>query len=235
MLQNTSALLRDLSHLAVVVQAPRPDSDQISHLEFVRLREGRMLAVLAGGSGQVQNKLIEVDFDFDGRHLEAVNNYLNSLVKGLTLGEIRARVAQELEDERVRQDTLRAQALKLARAAVPETEAAGTVLVDGQSNLVGASGDVEGTKMVLRTLEEKDTLLRLLDRTLGAPGICVFIGAEANLSDLTDVSVVARPYGDGERALGTIGVIGPARMNYSKMIPLVDFTAEVITDALPKL
>jgi heat-inducible transcriptional repressor len=84
-------------------------------------------------------------------------------------------------------------------------------------------------------LEERDLIVRLLDRTVAAPGIAVFIGAEANLPDLTDISVVTATYGGEGRPLGTIGVIGPSRMNYSKLIPLVDFTAEVITEALPKL
>jgi heat-inducible transcriptional repressor len=119
---------------------------------------------------------------------------------------------------------------------VPATPSSATLLVDGQSNLLSATEDVERAKRVLRALEEKDLIVRLLDRTLAAPGICVFIGAEANLPDLTDISVVTATYGGGEgRPLGTIGVIGPSRMNYSKVIPLVDFTAEVITEALPKL
>ena len=111
------------------------------------------------------------------------------------------------------------------------------MLVDGQSNLLAGKADLERAKLLLRTLEEKDLVVRLLERTLSAPGICVFIGAEANLADLTDVSVVAAPYGPEDRPLGTIGVIGPARMNYSRVIPLVDFTAETIGEASerPKL
>jgi len=88
---------------------------------------------------------------------------------------------------------------------------------------------------VLRTLEEKDQIVKLLDRTLAAPGICVFIGAEAKLADLSDISVVAASYGGEDRPLGTIGVIGPSRMNYSRVIPLVDFTADVITEILPRI
>ena len=90
-------------------------------------------------------------------------------------------------------------------------------------------------RCVLRTLEEKDQIVKLLDRTLSAPGICVFIGSEANLADLSDMSVVAASYGNDERPLGTIGVIGPSRMNYSRVIPLVDFTADVITEILPRI
>ncbi len=234
-MQRTTRVLRELSHLAVVVQAPRPENDAISHLEFVRLRDNTLLAVIATASGQIQNKLVTTEFPLSASDLDQINNYLNSLVAGLTLAEMRARIAKQADDERIANNQVLAHALTLASAAVPADPASGLVLVDGQSNLLTATEDVDRAKRVLRALEEKDLLVKLLDRTLAAPGICVFIGAEANLPDLTDVSVVAASYGSEGRPLGTIGVIGPSRMNYSKVIPLVDFTAEVITEALPKL
>jgi heat-inducible transcriptional repressor len=233
-MQRTSRVLRELSHLAVVVQTPRPESDSISHIEFVRLRDDTLLAVIATSSGQIQNKLVPVEAPLAPGDLDRVNNYLNSLIAGLTLTEVRARIARQVEDERIANDQLLSRALELAKAAVP-AETGGNLLVEGQSNLLAATEDVDRAKRVLRTLEEKDLIVRLLDRTVAAPGICVFIGAEANLPDLTDISVVAATYGGEGRPLGTIGVIGPSRMNYSKVIPLVDFTAEVITEALPKL
>jgi heat-inducible transcriptional repressor len=229
----TSRLLRELSHLTVVVQAPRPEVDSVQHLEFVRLREGQLLAVLETASGQVQNKLVPVDFPLDPSELERINNYLNELASGLTLDQLRVRLVDEIASERAQHDELVARALRLATVAVP-AGASAEVLVDGQSNLLAGKADLERAKVLLRTLEEKDLLVRLLDRTLSAPGICVFIGAEANLADLTDVSVVAAPYGAEGRPLGTIGVIGPARMNYSRVIPLVDFTAEMIGETLTK-
>jgi heat-inducible transcriptional repressor len=235
MMHRTSRLLRELSHLTVVVQAPRPDSDVVEHIEFVKLREGQLLAVLAGSSGQVQNKLVPLDVPLSAGELDRINNYLNDLVAGLTLDQARARLAAEIESERAAHDRLMARALQLATAAVPsEGPSQRDVLVDGQSNLLSGQTDVERAKMMLRALEEKDLIVRLLERTLGAPGICVFIGAEANLADLTDISVVAAPYGGEGRPLGTIGVIGPSRMNYSRVIPLVDFTAEMISDVLTK-
>jgi heat-inducible transcriptional repressor len=232
-MQRTSRLLRELSHLTVVVQAPRPENDAVQHLEFVRLREGQLLAVLETASGQVQNKLVPVDFPIDPSELDHINNYLHELASGLTLDQLRVRLVEEIASDRAAHDALVARALKLASAAVP-AEAPPEVLVDGQSNLLAGEADLDRAKTLLRTLEEKDLLVRLLDRTLAAPGICVFIGAEANLADLTDVSVVAAPYGAEGRPLGTIGVIGPARMNYSRVIPLVDFTAEMIGEALTK-
>jgi heat-inducible transcriptional repressor len=233
MMQRTSRLLLELSHLTVVVQAPRPDTDTIDHVEFVRLRDEQLLAVIASSSGQIQNKLVPVDAPLSAADLEGINNYLNTLVAGLTLDQVRARLTAEIESDRAAHDQLMARALQLASAAVP-AEAPSAVFVDGHSNLLSGNTDLERAKVLLRTLEEKDLLVRLLDRTLSAPGICVFIGAEANLADLTDISVVAAPYGGEGRALGTIGVIGPSRMNYSRVIPLVDFTAEMISDALTK-
>jgi heat-inducible transcriptional repressor len=236
MMQRTSRLLRELSHLTVVVQAPRPDSDVVEHIEFVRLREGQLLAVIASSSGQIQNKLVPIDLPLTASDLDSINNYLNGLVSGLTLDLVRARLAAEIESDRAAHDHLASRALQLATAAVPMADAGSLpdVLVDGQSNLLSGQTDLERAKMLLRTLEEKDLIVRLLDRTLSAPGICVFIGAEANLADLTDISVVAAPYGGDGKPLGTIGVIGPSRMNYSRVIPLVDFTSEMITDVLTK-
>jgi heat-inducible transcriptional repressor len=231
MMQKTSRLLRELSHLTVVVQAPRPDSDVVEHIEFVRLRDDQLLAVIASSSGQIQNKLVPLDMPVLPTDLDRINNYLNSLVSGLTLDQVRARLASEIESDRAAHDQLAARALQLAAAAVPPDTGA-EVLVDGQSNLLAGQTDLERAKTLLRTLEEKDMIVRLLDRTLSAPGICVFIGAEANLADLTDISVVAAPYGGDGKPLGTIGVIGPSRMNYSRVIPLVDFTSEMISDVL---
>jgi heat-inducible transcriptional repressor len=232
-MQRTSRMLRELSHLTVVVQTPRPESDVVQHLEFVQLREGQLLAVIAAASGQIQNKLVPIDFVLTASELDHINNYLNELMGGLTLEQARARLVEEVKGDRATHDELVTRALRLASAAVP-ADATPEVLVDGQSNLLAGKADLERAKLLLRTLEEKDLVVRLLERTLSAPGICVFIGAEANLADLTDVSVVAAPYGPDGRPLGTIGVIGPARMNYSRVIPLVDFTAEMIGEALGK-
>jgi len=235
-MQKVVRVLRELSHLAVVVQAPRPESDAVSHIEFVRLRDDQLLAVIASQSGQIQNKLVATDFPLSPSDLDRINNYLNTLVSGLTLDQMQATLVREIEKEREKSasDPVLAQALKLAVAAAPSAEAGGEILLEGQSNLVAAAADLDRARRVLRTLEEKDQIVRLLDRTLSAPGICVFIGAEANLADLTEIAVVAASYGGEDRPLGTIGVIGPSRMSYSKVIPLVDFTAEVITEVLPR-
>ena len=171
-MQRTSRLLRELSHLTVVVQAPRPESDAVAHLEFVRLREGHLLAVLETASGQVQNKLVPVDFAIDPGDLDRINNYLNELASGLTLDQLRARLMEEIASDRAAHDQLVAKALQLASAAVP-AEAQAEVLVDGQSNLLSGKADLERAKVLLRTLEEKDLLVRLLDALLDRCPACL--------------------------------------------------------------
>src|SRR4029078_3682639 len=120
-MQRTSRLLRELSHLTVVVQAPRPDSDVVEHLEFVQLREGQLLAVIAAASGQIQNKLVPIDFVLTAGDLDRINNYLNELMTGLTLEQVRAPLVEGVKSDRATHDGLVTRALKLASAAAPAT------------------------------------------------------------------------------------------------------------------
>ena len=124
-MQRTSRMLRELSHLTVVVQAPRPDSDVVQHLEFVQLRDGQLLAVIAAASGQIQNKLVPIDVPLAPGDLDRINNFLNGLVSGLTLDQVRAKLLVEIASERAAHDQLAAQALRLAQAAVPVDPRAG--------------------------------------------------------------------------------------------------------------
>lgn len=235
LVQRTSRILGELSHLAVVVQMPRKESDALSHVEFMRLSDRQLLVVFVTTSGQIQNKLVPLDAPVSDGELDQIGRYLNGMLAGLTLGEVRTKVAQERESARAEHDLLAKRALEFAAAVVPQQPQLDDVRVEGQSRLVQPTDDAERLKRLLRVLEEKDRIVQLLDRTLTAPGCCVFIGSEANLEDFSDMSVVAATYGGDDRPLGAIGVIGPSRMNYSKVISLVDFTADVITEALPKL
>ena len=171
LMQRTSRVLRELSHLAVVVQTPRSTSDVIEHIEFVRLREGQLLAVIATATGHIQNKLVAVDFALEPSDLERINNFLNERAAGLTLEKLQARLSAEVESTRGEQERLAARALHLATAAVPAREGPPLVFVDGQSNLLSDGNDLDRTKALLRTLEEKDILVKLLGRTLSAPGM----------------------------------------------------------------
>src|SRR5262249_10128241 len=171
--------------------------------------------------------------------LERIHNYLNEILAGLTLDEVRARVQKELADERTQYQALEKKALELSQKALPDSSS--DVIVSGQARLLDnvAPGDpkeVQKMKALFRRLEEKRVLADLLERTQLAEGIRVFIGAETNVAELSDFTIVATNYGvegDG-KPLGTLGVIGPTRMNYSKVITLVDFTAQLVSGLIAK-
>ncbi len=231
-----SKVLHFLTRHAGVVLTPRPSAILFERIEFVHLRENRVLAILIGQSGQVQNKLIDVDFPINGDELTKASNYLNELLGELTIDEVRSKILVELEQERAQYDQLVAKALKLGAAAT-ELSTPERVIVEGTGSFLEAPefADVERAKALFRALEEKNKLLQLLDRVQRAREMQIFIGAESEFSSAGDVSVIASPYGTGEQVLGTVGVIGPTRMNYQRVIPLVNFTAQVLSKALEKI
>lgn len=239
-LRESAHVLAELSTHTAVLVTPRPDTDVLEHVEFMRLREGQLLAVLVAKSGQVANKIITTSDSITPDELERIHNYLNEILAGLTLDEVRARVQKELTDERTQYQALEKKALELSQRALPDS--ASDVIVMGQARLLDnvAAGDpaeVEKMKALFRRLEEKRVLADLLERTQQAEGIRVFIGAETNVAELSDFTIVATNYGvegEGGKPLGTLGVIGPTRMNYSKVITLVDFTAQLVSGLIAK-
>jgi heat-inducible transcriptional repressor len=238
-MREAAHVLAELSTHTAVLVTPRSDTDVLEHVEFMRLREGQLLAVLVAKSGQVSNKIIATAESVTTEELERIHNYLNEILAGLTLDEVRVRVQKELADERTQYQALEKKALELSQKALPDS--ASEVIVSGQARLLeniagGDPAEVEKMKALFRRLEEKRVLAELLDRTQRAEGIRVFIGAETNISELADFTIVATTYGvEGEaRPLGTLGVIGPTRMNYSKVITLVDFTAQLISGVIAK-
>jgi heat-inducible transcriptional repressor len=231
-LRDAGRVLSELSSHTVVLVTPRPDADVLEHVEFVRLRELQILVVLVTKSGQVQNKIIATPDNIPFEELERMNNYLNHILGGLTLEGVAARVQMELADERTQYQAMEKRALELSAQALPTIGS--EVIVEGQMHLLEGEGDVEKMKALFRALEEKRHLVGLLEQTVQAPGIRVFIGAETQIDELKDFTVVATSYGDEAKPLGTLGVIGPMRMNYSKVINLVDFTAQLVSGVIGK-
>jgi heat-inducible transcriptional repressor len=237
-MQRTSRLLAELSQQAAVVITPLPERQRLERVEFVRLRDHKLLAVLVSEGGHVDNKLVSVTTELEQPALDRINNYLNGLIAGMrerTLEDVRAAVLAELGKEKNQVDELAAQALRLGHEALaPAGDALGErdLIVSGQSKLIEVAPMPDQVRALLQTLEEKEGIVRLLDRTLEADGIQVWLGAETPFASVADLSVVASPYGPDDKPVGTIAVIGPTHMNYSKVIPLVDFTAELVTDLL---
>lgn len=231
LMKETSKVLSELSQHTAVVYTPRPEGTVFEHIEFVRLREGEILAVLVTKAGKIENKFFRIEQHLEPSHLERMSNYLNTILSGLTLDEVRNRLRQEILRLQGAAEPWQTQALAWGEQVVG-TKSEPDVIAAGQSNLIDGQNDVEKTRSILRAIEEKRVLLSLLDRMAEAPGVKVFIGAETEVEPLEDMSVVIAPYGHHGKSIGTLGVIGPRHMDYAKVISLVDFTAYMLSDLL---
>ena len=231
--QRASRLLSDLTHHAAVILAPDPDQQRLERIEFIPLRDGKLIAVLVTTDGRIENRLLLEDIE--ATRLDRIHNYLNQLLAGMTIDEVRDRVIREIAVDKNQYDEAVATALRLGHAVfVSQPERSASVLVAGQANLVD---DVQPERIrdLLRTLEDKETLVRLLDRTRQAEGLQVFLGAETAMQALSGSSVVAMSYGPEEQPIGALAVIGPMRMNYGKVMSVVDFTADTVSQLLAEL
>ena len=231
-LHETSRMLSSVSHYMGIVVAPRFAANVLRHLEFVKLGGRRILVILVSQSGAVQNKIVETTDDFSSEELVRMSNYLNELVAGLTIAQVRSRLLEEMENAKTRYDALLSKALKLSQQSLPDKDS--EVFLEGQSNILELPefADVGRMKEIFRAFEEKGQLVSLLDQCLGAQGINIFIGAESRLSQMAGLSVITSTYMTGRNTLGVLGVIGPTRMGYAKVIPIVDYTAKMVSRLL---
>ncbi|MCF8043929.1 MAG: heat-inducible transcriptional repressor HrcA [Desulfarculaceae bacterium] len=229
----TSRALSQISRQAALVAVPSPEQEVFRHMEFVRLAPGLILVVLVSKAGGVQNRIIEAEEDIVQEELDRYTRYLNDLLADLTLSQVKQRVAQEMAGERNRFDAVLSRALTLGKQAL-DNRSEGELLIDGQTNLMDQPEfkDVVRLRGIFQAFEEKSTLLRLLDKALTAQGVRLLIGSESDLTELDGLSVVTSPYGEQGKPSGALGVIGPTRMDYSKVIPMVDFTARLVSRIL---
>jgi heat-inducible transcriptional repressor len=240
LLEGTADLLHSLSHHAGVVTTPRPKADPVRHLELVRLRDNRVLAVFVSGAGIVTNKLVQLEFPMDASELERAENYLNEKIQAASatsLPDLRERILGEMRADQSALTDLMQKALALAEQTFAAEPAPERVLAHGEESFLDAPefADVQKARALLRAFAEKDRILRVLDRVLHGHEVQIFIGAESEFAAVPDVSMVAAPYGRGDQLLGTLAVVGPTRMNYARVIPLVDLTARQISLALAAL
>ncbi len=237
LVQDASRLLHHLTRHAAVVSRPR-DEELFRAIDFVRLRENRVLAVCITGSGAVRNRLLTVDFAVDQDELDRAGRYLKELLaQGGTLAEVRAALLRELHSDRTRCDALAARAVELGAKALEEElpRSPTPVVVEGSGALLtdtSLTADVTRLRGIVRALEEKERLQALLERAMEAGELTLFIGDEIGLPTAEGLAVVATPYGRGNDRLGALGVIGPARMAYQRVIPLVDYTARALSRTL---
>jgi heat-inducible transcriptional repressor len=230
-LEEATSALSGLSRCASLIIAPKTERP-LKHIEFVPLSPGRALVVLVTEDAVVENRLIEVPLGTPPSTLQAASNYLNSRLIGRTVEEAHEAVLAEIDSRRAQLDELTAKLVATGLASWAGGTERSALIVRGQANLledVTALADLERLRVLFDTLETKEAMVRLLDATREGEGVQIYIGADNPLFGVAGCSVVVAPYRAGsEHVVGAIGVIGPTRINYAHIIPLVDYTAKVI-------
>ncbi|GAB3441183.1 heat-inducible transcriptional repressor HrcA [Massilia solisilvae] len=228
---NAAQMLSSLSHFAGVVQSPRRES-AFQQIEFLRLSEKRILLVIVDPRGDVQNRLLLTDVDYSPSQLIESANYLNQNYAGLSFDEVRMRLTGELRQLRDDMGRLMQAAVEAGSEAMAEGE---DVVIAGERNLLSVSdlsSNMSSLRQMFEMFEQKTGLMQLLDVSSKAGGVQIFIGGESKLVPLDEMSVVTAPYEVNGKIVGTLGVIGPTRMAYERVIPIVDITAKLLSNAL---
>ena len=231
-LSTAASLLSSLSHFAGVVMTPRRTS-LFRQVEFLRLSERRILLIIVTPEGDVQNRILATERDYSPAQLVEASNYLNAHFAGRELEAIRLNLRGELSALRDDITSLMTTAITASEQAL--TEGNQPVVISGQRNLLGVadlSDSMERMRQLFDLFEQRTRLLELLDSSSRAQGVQIFIGGESQLVPMEELSVVVAPYSVDGRIVGTLGVIGPTRMAYERVIPIVDITAKLVTSAL---
>ena len=234
LLTNTTKLLAALTKFTGIVAAPRVERTRLKMVEFIKMNSRQVFVVLITQANMVHNKIIEAGEDFSQEFLNGVAEDINTHFTGQSLLGIRARVMESLAEEKERYDQLLAHVVRLGKKAFELPEGA-NLYVEGQANIVKDFPDLEKIQRLLTALEDKLSIVCILDRTASAQGVQIFIGMENQQAALQDCSLITSQYGDSNNLLGAIGVIGPTRMDYPRVIPIVDYTAKVLSQALANL
>ena len=231
-----SQLVSSLTHLAGVVTVPREAHAALSQIEFVGLSGNRVLAILVVNGREVQNRVVQLDRHYSADELRRAAAYLNDQFRGQELAGVRARLLAQLQETREQMNRMMMDAITIAErtfATRPE-EAEADMVVSGETNLMGFAelSNVDRLRRLFEAFNEKRDFLHILDQSLRAQGVQIFIGHESGYRILDECSVITAPYGSGETVVGVLGVIGPTRMAYERVIPLVDMTAKLLGAAL---
>ena len=231
---NAAQLLSNLSNFVGVVMAPRRSS-VFRHIEFLRLSERRVLVIIVSPDGDVQNRVIFTETDYTQAQLVEATNFLNAHYAGLAIEQVRERLQREVEQ-------LRGEIAALMHAAVQAgteamTQQQDDVVISGERNLLAVSdfsSDMSQLRRAFELFEQKAQLIRLLDNSSKGQGVRIYIGGESQVAPFEELSVVSAPYEVDGKVVGTLGVVGPTRMPYDRMIQIVDITSKLIGNALSR-
>lgn len=231
MLERAGSLLAGLSSGAGIVIAPKTDKP-VRQVQFVQLDEGRVLVVLVMQDGMVENRVMNVSGEIPPTAMIAASNYLNERLSGRSIAEARNEITEEIRQKRAQIDSITAHLVEMGLALPQSNAPEGHIIIRGQSHLledVRAIEDLERARHLFAALEEHETIDRLLEATQNADGIQIFIGTESQTFQHAGWSMVMSPYRSNEgQLIGAIGVIGPTRINYGRIIPIVDYTSKIM-------
>jgi heat-inducible transcriptional repressor len=236
LIATASQLLSNITHLAGVVTLPLAQAASLTQIEFLGLSENRVLVVLVLNDREVQNRIIQLERHYSSEELRRAANFLNEHCGGRTLSQIHTELVQQLKDTHEHLNQVMLDAIAVAQRLFEEGRAAEDIeyVIAGETNLMqlGERASVDKLKRLFEAFNEKRDILNLLDQSLKAEGIQIFIGQESGCQILDDYSVVTAPYSSEQGVIGVVGVIGPTRMAYERVIPMVDLTAKVLSSAL---
>jgi heat-inducible transcriptional repressor len=233
--KETSRALSSLSNYMGIVVAPSFTSDIFRQIEFIRIGVHKVLAILVSTNGLVQNRLVETSDDIPENDLHAMSNYLNELMQGLTISQARERILAEMKNEKLQYDSMMSRALRISEQAV--TVGGDEIFVEGQARILDQPefSDTASMKEIFQAFEQKGQMLQLLSRCMNADGVQIYIGSETPVSQSAGMSLITSRFTTSNNTIGLLGVIGPTRMGYSTVIPIVDYTARLISRLLSEI
>lgn len=234
LIQSASTMLSSMTHMAGVVLMPRHTQVAYRQIEFLPLSGNRLLTILITSEGEVHNKIIETGSAYSPSQLEQAANFLNEQYQGKSLDSIRQALIDEMENAQQQMNDLMADAINIANKVFEVSDAKDDYVLAGQTNLMDFDelSNIEDLRNLFNTFSEKSQILHLLDKAMSAEGVQLFIGEESGYETLGNCSVVTAPYELDNQVAGVLGVIGPTRMAYERVIPIVDITAKLLGSAL---
>ena len=236
LVQSASNLLAQITYQTGIVTVPKPASSQLRQIEFLPLSGDRVLVILVINEREVQNRIIQMQRPMNEEQLKAAADIINQRYAGADLSQVKTQIVREMAEARSRIDAYLEAALELASVAIDTQEQSENVMVTGEASLLNQASpeDMQKLRELFDAFERKRDLLELLERCSRADGIQIFIGEEAGFDVFGDFSVITAPYAQGSQSLGVLGVIGPTRMAYERVIPIVDVTARMLSAALSR-
>ena len=235
--KKTNEILSNMTELTGIISLPTRNKTELKQIDFLKLSDNKILAILINKNNDVENKIINLDKKYSSSELQEAANYLNSILSGQSIHHIRKILLNDLDEMRKDMNSIMTSAINFGKQVFLESEDSkknDDLIVSGETKLMNCEelSDIEKLKTLFEAFNEKNNILHLLDKSISSKGVKIFIGAESGYNVLDDCSIVSAPYKFDDDVIGVLGVIGPKRMAYDRVIPIVDITAKLLSDAL---